>query len=88
MAAGREITLFEHGFVRLDGAMASDLSVEEVREFVGADSLAYLELKDLVEATGSDSQEFCRACFDGHYPVPIPEREPTKLLLEQPVSGQ
>ncbi|MFL5797170.1 MAG: amidophosphoribosyltransferase [Actinomycetota bacterium] len=68
--------------------VASDLSVEEVREFVGADSLAYLELEDLVEATGSRSGEFCRACFDGYYPVPIPEQEPTKLLLEQPASGQ
>ncbi|HEY7283608.1 MAG TPA: amidophosphoribosyltransferase [Actinomycetota bacterium] len=67
--------------------VASDLSVEEVREFVGADSLAYLDLDDLVESTGSGSGEFCRACFDGEYPVPIPELEPTKLLLEQP-SGQ
>ena len=67
--------------------VASDLSVEEVRAFVGADSLAYLDLDDLVESTGSGAGEFCRACFDGEYPVPIPEREPTKLLLEQP-SGQ
>jgi len=68
--------------------VASDLSVEEVRAFVGADSLAYLELEDLVESTGSTAGEFCRACFDGEYPVPIPEREPTKLLLEQPAGGQ
>jgi amidophosphoribosyltransferase len=67
--------------------VASDLSVEEVREFVGADSLAYLELDDLVAATGSEEGDFCRACFDGRYPVPIPEREPTKTLLEQP-AGQ
>jgi len=68
--------------------VASDLSVEEVREFVGSDSLAYLELEDLVAATGSDAGDFCRACFDGYYPVPIPEQEPTKLLLEHPASGQ
>jgi len=68
--------------------VASDLSVEEVRVFVGADSLAYLELEDLVESTGRPAGEFCRACFDGVYPVPIPEREPTKLLLEQPAGGQ
>jgi amidophosphoribosyltransferase len=67
--------------------VASDLSVEEVREFVGADSLADLVLDDLVASTGSGKDDFCRACFDGHYPVPIPEREPTKLLLEQP-AGQ
>ena len=67
--------------------VASDLSVEEVREFVGADSLAYLELEELVASTGSGGEDFCRACFDGQYPIPIPERTPTKLLLEQPVAG-
>ncbi len=68
--------------------VASDLSVDEVREFVGADSLAYLGLDDLVAATGSDAGQFCRACFDGEYPIPIPDQTPTKLLLEQPVPGQ
>ncbi|HEX9375682.1 MAG TPA: amidophosphoribosyltransferase [Actinomycetota bacterium] len=67
--------------------VASDLSVDEVREFVGADSLAYLDLEDLVEATGSDAAQFCRACFDGEYPIPIPDQTPTKLLLEQPAAG-
>jgi amidophosphoribosyltransferase len=66
--------------------VASDLSVDEVREFIGADSLAYLSLDALVEATGSEDGQFCRACFDGQYPVPIPEDVPTKLVLEQPVS--
>jgi amidophosphoribosyltransferase len=66
--------------------VASDLSVDEVREFIGADSLAYLSLDALVQATGSGEDEFCRACFDGKYPVPIPQDAPTKLLLEQPVS--
>jgi amidophosphoribosyltransferase len=65
--------------------VASDLTVAEVREFIGADSLAYLSLDALVEATGSGKGDFCRACFDGHYPIPIPERTPTKLLLEQPI---
>jgi amidophosphoribosyltransferase len=66
--------------------VASDLSVDEVREFIGADSLAYLSLDALVEATGKDSSDFCRACFDGLYPVPIPEQTPEKLLFEQPVA--
>src|SRR5207244_3547673 len=42
--------------------VASDLSVEEVRAFIGADSLAYLSLESLVDATGSPSDRFCRAC--------------------------
>jgi amidophosphoribosyltransferase len=63
--------------------VASDLSVEEVRAFIGADSLAYLSLDSMVAATGSRKGEFCRACFDGEYVVPIPADIPTKLLLEQ-----
>jgi len=63
--------------------LASDLSVDEVRQFIGADSLSYLTLDALVEATGSPKGDFCRACFDGQYPIPIPERTPTKLLLEK-----
>jgi amidophosphoribosyltransferase len=62
--------------------VASDLSVDEVRAFIGADSLAYLSLDALVEATDSTSDRFCRACFDGQYPIPIPEQA-GKFLLEQ-----
>jgi amidophosphoribosyltransferase len=61
--------------------VASDLTVEEVRSFIGADSLAYLSLDALVEATGSEAGDFCRACFDGVYPVEVPD-ELTKHLLE------
>ncbi len=62
--------------------VASDLSVEEVRTFIGADSLAYLSLDALVEATESPGEGFCRACFDGLYPIPIPEQA-GKFVLEQ-----
>jgi len=62
--------------------VASDLSVDEVRAFIGADSLAYLSLDALVDATASPDDQFCRACFDGRYPIPIPERA-GKFVLEQ-----
>ncbi|MEX0833528.1 MAG: amidophosphoribosyltransferase [Actinomycetota bacterium] len=62
--------------------VASDLSVEEVREFISADSLAYLSLDGMVAATGSPKDNFCRACFDGEYPVPVPEDTPGKFVLE------
>jgi len=62
--------------------VASDLSVEQVGEFIGADSLAYLSLDALVEATESPGEGFCRACFDGLYPIPIPEQA-GKFVLEQ-----
>jgi len=61
--------------------IASDLAVDEIRAFVGADSLGYLSLDGLVRATGSPKGDFCRACFDGEYPIPIPE-EAGKFVLE------
>ncbi|MBI4728512.1 MAG: amidophosphoribosyltransferase [Acidobacteria bacterium] len=64
--------------------VASDLAVEEIRQYVGADSLAYLSLASLVKATGSPPDHFCRACFDGIYPISIPEdTEAPKLVLEE-----
>lgn len=66
--------------------VASDLSVDEVRQFVGADSLGYLSMEGMVAATGSPKSEFCRACFDGEYPIEIPERA-GKFLLEQPTKS-
>lgn len=66
--------------------VASDLSVDEVRQFVGADSLGYLSMEGMVAATGSPKTEFCRACFDGEYPIQIPEQA-GKFLLEQPTKS-
>ncbi|HYZ11703.1 MAG TPA: amidophosphoribosyltransferase, partial [Actinomycetota bacterium] len=63
--------------------VAAGMSVDEIRDFIGADSLAYLSLPALLEATGAPADTFCRACFDGEYPVPVPERTPSKHLLER-----
>jgi amidophosphoribosyltransferase len=63
--------------------VASNMSIEQIRDFIGADSLAYLQLPALVEATGAPADTFCRACFDGEYPVPVPEQTPSKHLLER-----
>jgi amidophosphoribosyltransferase len=64
--------------------IASGRSVDEVRDFIGADSLAYLSIAGLIRAIGrGTAQEFCRACFDGSYPVPVPQQlEMDKLALE------
>ena len=53
--------------------LAADLSVGEIRSYLGADSLAYLELPRLVAATGASPGAFCNACLTGEYPVPIVE---------------
>ena len=69
--------------------VASDLGIEEIRQYVGADSLAYLSLPALVRATGREADRFCRACFDGIYPIPIPEDpEQPKFVLEERVPEQ
>lgn len=63
--------------------IANGLSVEEICRSIGADSLAYVELDDLVEATGVPKQRLCSACFDGVYPVALPEDDLIgKHLLE------
>jgi amidophosphoribosyltransferase len=61
--------------------VAADLSVDEIAQFVGADSLGYLSLEGLVAATGAPGEGFCRACFDGEYPIPVPEAA-GKFVLE------
>jgi amidophosphoribosyltransferase len=51
--------------------IAASKSVEELRDFLGLDSLAYLSLRGLLDSTGFENPEshFCKACFDGCYPV-------------------
>jgi amidophosphoribosyltransferase len=64
--------------------IASTKSIEEIREFLGVDSLEYLTLDDLRSCV-DDPENFCYACFSGEYPVPLSpdlnksvlERDPT-----------
>lgn len=53
--------------------IANGISVDEIRRSIGADSLAYISLDELVEATNVPKDNLCRACFDGIYPVALPE---------------
>jgi amidophosphoribosyltransferase len=63
--------------------VAAVKSIEEVREFIGADSLAYLSVADMVAATGAPHDDYCLACFNGEYPIEIPESvKAGKLSLE------
>jgi amidophosphoribosyltransferase len=63
--------------------IGADLTVEEIRAYVGADSLGYLSLDGMVEAAGGDKERFCRACFDGEYPIPVPDRTGKFVLEDQ-----
>jgi amidophosphoribosyltransferase len=53
--------------------IASQLAVEEIAESIGADSLGYLSIGDMVAATMRSAENFCTACFSGDYPIEIPE---------------
>ncbi|RUM43431.1 MAG: amidophosphoribosyltransferase [Desulfurobacterium sp.] len=56
-----------------DQLIASSYSVEEICRFIEADSLGYLSLEGMIKATGGRPEDFCTACFDGRYPVDVPE---------------
>jgi amidophosphoribosyltransferase len=62
--------------------MAGNLTIAEIRESIGADSLGFVSLAGLIEATTLPADDLCRACFDGHYPVGVSEQEKGKHLLE------
>jgi len=62
--------------------MAGNLSIEEIRQSVGADTLGFVSLEALIAATSVPSSRLCPACFDGDYPIPVAEDERGKHLLE------
>jgi len=63
--------------------IAAERSVEELREEIGATSLAFLSLEGLQESTQRPSSQFCRACLTGQYPTRIPEgRTLAKMRFE------
>jgi amidophosphoribosyltransferase len=61
--------------------VAAGRSVAEIAELTGADSLAYLSLAGLQRAVGKPSSSYCRACFTGEYPIPVPDSS-VKLRFE------
>jgi amidophosphoribosyltransferase len=63
--------------------IAANLELDEIRAYIGADSLAYLTVDRLREATGAPGAGFCDACLTGHYPIEVPITL-TKDVLEPP----
>ncbi len=51
--------------------IASRMSVEEIRQHLGADSLEFLNMDNLIDAVGLPRNNFCTACFDGNYPIAL-----------------
>ncbi len=63
--------------------IASSHSIEEIRQFLGADSLEYLTVEELM-STVDDPDQFCYACFNGEYPIPLLHGHSKSVLEEDP----
>jgi len=76
-------------FYGIDTQIATELiaatsSVEEIRAFIGADSLGYLSIQGVLAALDLPYDRFCFACFDGRYPEPVPyDSASRKFMLEE-----
>jgi amidophosphoribosyltransferase len=51
--------------------VAARMSIDEIRQYIGADSLSYLSYDGMIEATGLAEDRFCTSCFSGVYPLDI-----------------
>lgn len=62
--------------------IANQHTLDEIRDYLGADSIGYLDVPGMVRATGQAQNDFCLACFNGDYPVPV---DPTldKYIMER-----
>ena len=63
--------------------LAANLSLEEIRQFIRADTLGYLSLDGLLQSVKGSENTFCAACFSGKYPIPV-QLEMDKFALEHP----
>ncbi len=61
--------------------IAANNSIEEIRQFVDADSLGYLSVDGLLKAVGGEPRSHCTGCFTGDHPIPV-QLEMGKLALE------
>src|SRR5213079_3451009 len=61
--------------------IASSHAPEEIRLYLGADSLGYLSLDGMLKATGADPSHFCHACFTGDYRVGMEPEATDQLRL-------
>lgn len=68
--------------------IAAQMTVEEIRQKIGADSLGYLSLEGVINAINKEKhlepispENFCSACFTGKYPFPVPEKQ-GRFVLE------
>jgi amidophosphoribosyltransferase len=69
--------------------VAAHHTVEDVRQQMGATTLGYLSIEGLLRASGQPRTRFCLACFNGDYPIPIPDDvELNKYLFEEVIAAR
>jgi amidophosphoribosyltransferase len=69
--------------------IAASHTEEEIRAFIGADSLGYLSIRGVLAALDLPYERFCFACFDGRYPDPVPyDAASRKFILEEVVGAR
>jgi amidophosphoribosyltransferase len=61
--------------------IAATHSLEEIRRYIGADSLGYLSLEGMLESVGTTRSSYCTSCYTGKYPVAFPQNEAAYLQL-------
>jgi amidophosphoribosyltransferase len=68
--------------------IAATKTTDEIREFIGADTLGYLSIQGVLAALDLPYERFCFACFDGRYPEPVPyDVASRKFMLEEAAVG-
>ena len=61
--------------------IAATHSLDEIRRYIGADSLGYLSLDGLLTSVGKQRESYCTSCYTGEYPVAFPRNEAAYLQL-------
>ena len=64
--------------------IASSHTTEEIRKYITADSLAYLSLDGMLNASPGTPGQYCNACFTERYPIPLTRAEEWQLGLFEP----
>jgi amidophosphoribosyltransferase len=66
-----------------DHLIAARYDLNAIASLIEVDSLAYLSHRAMLVATDTNPAHFCTACFDGNYPIAVPDQlKRTKLMLE------
>lgn len=62
--------------------LANQCTLEQIRDYLGADSIGYLDVPGMIRATGQATNSFCMACFNGDYPLPV-DPNTDKFIMER-----